>query len=102
PPRKYDSDPKLINFFKRAADQMRAIPGVESVGAINTLPFDGPHSGTRMDIEGQPKRPPGQELRTGVCVTDANYFQTMRIPLKRGRLYTEQEALEMRQVRVVE
>src|SRR5207244_7910201 len=46
PPRKYDSDPKLINFFKQAEEQMRALPGVESVGAINTLPFDGPHSGT--------------------------------------------------------
>src|ERR1043166_6947834 len=41
PQRKYDSDPKLINFFKKAVDQIRTIPGVESVGAINTLPFDG-------------------------------------------------------------
>src|SRR5436305_6987318 len=30
PPRKYDSDPKRINFFKQAVDQIRAIPGVES------------------------------------------------------------------------
>ncbi|MFN2579216.1 MAG: ABC transporter permease, partial [Pyrinomonadaceae bacterium] len=101
PTRKYDSDPKIMNFFTQAVDQIRAIPGVESVGAINTLPFDGPHSGTRLDIEGQPKRPAGQSLTTGVCVTDANYFQTMRIPLKRGRLFTPQEAREMRHVVVV-
>jgi putative ABC transport system permease protein len=101
PERKYDSDPKLLNFFKQAIDQIRAIPGVESAGAINTVPFGGPHSGTRIQIEGQPKRPPGQDLSTGVCVTDANYFQTMSIPLKRGRLYTQQEALEMRHVVVV-
>ncbi len=101
PTRKYDTDQKIANFFKQAVDQIRAIPGVESVGAINTLPFDGPHSGTRLSIEGQPKRPAGQELSTGVIVTDANYFQTMRIPLKRGRLYTPQEALEMRHVVVV-
>jgi putative ABC transport system permease protein len=101
PVRKYDSDPKLLNFFKQAIEQIRAIPGVESVGAINTIPFGGPHSGTNLQIEGQPKRPPGQELTTGVCVTDANYFQTMRIPLKRGRLFTQQEAMEMRHVVVV-
>jgi putative ABC transport system permease protein len=101
PTRKYDTDPKLINFFKQAVDQMRTIPGVESVGAINTLPFDGPYSGTRLDVEGQPKRPAGQEFSTGVIVTDANYFQTMRIPLKRGRLYTPQEVQEMRHVVVV-
>jgi putative ABC transport system permease protein len=80
---------------------MRAIPGVESVGAINTIPFGGPHSGTNLDIVGQPKRPAGQNLTTGVCVTDANYFQTMRIPLKRGRLFTPQEVMEMRHVVVV-
>jgi putative ABC transport system permease protein len=101
PTRKYDTDPKIINFFKQAVDQMRSVPGVESVAAINTLPFDGPHSGTRLDVAGQPKRPAGQELTTGVIVTDANYFPTMRIPLKRGRLYTPQEALEMRHVVVV-
>jgi len=101
PLRKYDTDPKVLNFFKTAVEEMRALPGVESVGAINTLPFDGPYSATRMDIEGQPKRPPGQELSTGVIVTDANYFPTMRIPLKRGRLYTPQEVMEMRHVVVV-
>src|SRR2546423_12270544 len=101
PARKYDTDPKLINFFKQAVDQIKTIPGVEVVGAVNTLPFDGPHSGTDLDIEGQPKRPAGQSLGTCVCVTDANYFQTMRIPLKRGRLYTQQEAIEMRHVVVV-
>jgi putative ABC transport system permease protein len=99
--RKYDTDPKLINFFRQAADQIGHLPGVESAGAINTLPFDGPHSGTNLDIEGQPKRPAGQQLTTGVCVTDANYFQTMHIPLKRGRLYTQQEVTEMRHVVVV-
>jgi len=101
PPVKYDTDPKVINFFKQAIEQIRAMPGVESAGAINTIPFGGPHSGTNLDIEGQPKRPPGQFLTTGVCVTDANYFQTMRIPLKRGRLFTQQEVQEMRHVVVV-
>jgi putative ABC transport system permease protein len=79
---------------------MEAIPGVESVGAINTPPFRGLYAGTTVDVDGQ-KLPPDQELKTGICVTDANYFQTMQIPLQHGRLYTEQEATEMRHVVVV-
>ena len=101
PGKKYDTDPKVINFYQRAIEQFRAIPGVEVAGAISFLPFNGPHAGTGVAIEGQPKRPPGQELGTGVCVTDANYFQAMHIPLKQGRLFTEQEATEMRHVVVV-
>ena len=99
-PRKYDTDPKVIDFFKRAVEQMKAIPGVEAAGAINTPPFTGLYSGTKVDVDGQ-QLPPGQQLGTGVCVTDANYFQTMQIPLKLGRLYTAQEVSEMRHVVVV-
>ena len=101
PGRKYDTDPKVMNFFNRAIEQLQALPGVVAVGAINTLPFAGPHSGTGVEVEGQPKLPPGQGLSTGICVTDANYFQAMQIPLKRGRLFTRQEAQEMRHVVVV-
>ena len=101
PNRKYDTDGKRMDFFRRAGEQLRSLPGVEAVGAINTLPFAGPHSGTLVEIEGQPKLPPGQGLTTGICVTDADYFQAMQIPLKRGRLYTDQETNEMRHVVVV-
>jgi putative ABC transport system permease protein len=79
---------------------MRAIPGVEAAGAIDTPPFTGLYSGTGVDVDGQ-KLPPDQELNTGVNVTDAGYFQTMQIPLKLGRLYTEQEVTEMRHVVLV-
>ena len=99
-PGKYNTDQKRIDFYKRAVEQMKAIPGVEAAGAINTPPFTGLYSGTNIEVDGQ-KLPPGQHLGTGVVVTDANYFQTMQIPLKLGRLYTEQEATEMRHVVVV-
>jgi putative ABC transport system permease protein len=99
-PRKYDTDDKRINFFKRAVEQMRAIPGVEAAGAIDTPPFTGLYSGTSVDVDGQ-KLPPDQELNTGVNVTDAGYFETMQIPLKLGRFYTEQEVTDMRHVVLV-
>jgi len=100
PMAKYDTDQKRIAFFKQASEQMKAIPGVEAVGAINTPPFTGLYSGTSVDVDGQ-QLPPDRKLKTGVCVTDANYFEAMQIPLKLGRLYTAQEATEMRHVVVV-
>jgi putative ABC transport system permease protein len=44
---------------------------------------------------------PGQRLTTGVCVADQNFFHTLQIPLKRGRMFTEQEVKEMRHVVVI-
>jgi putative ABC transport system permease protein len=101
PGRKYDTDQKRINFFRQAIAQMQSLPGVESVGAVSFLPFAAPHAGTLVEIEGRPAPPPGQGLSTGVMVSDMNYFRTMQIPLKRGRLFTDQESTEMRHVVVV-
>jgi putative ABC transport system permease protein len=101
PGRKYDQDVKRVGFFKQAIERIQALPGVEAAGAISFLPFAGPYSGTNFEIDGLPAPAPGQEPKTGVCVTDLNYFKALQIPLKRGRLFTEQEATEMRHVVVV-
>jgi putative ABC transport system permease protein len=101
PRSKYENDQKRVNFFRQAVAQMQALPGVESAGAVNALPFASFHSGTSVDIEGRPLLPVVQKLKTGVMVTDANYFRAMQIPLKRGRLFTDQEAAEMRHVVVI-
>jgi putative ABC transport system permease protein len=101
PRSKYDNDQKRVNFFRQAIAEMQALPGVESVGAVNSLPFSSYHAGTSVDIEGRPILPVTQKLKTGVMVTDANYFRAMQIPLKRGRLFTDQEAAEMRHVVVI-
>src|SRR5215213_1147822 len=99
-PAKYETDQKRIDFYKQAVERMKAIPGVEAAGTINTPPFTGLYSGTTVEVDGQ-KLARDQQLKTGVVVTDVNYFQTMQIPLKLGRLYTDQEATEMRHVVLV-
>jgi putative ABC transport system permease protein len=101
PRSKYDNDQKRVSFFRQAIGEVQALPGVESAGAVNSLPFASFHSGTSVDIEGRPLLPVVQKLKTGVMVTDANYFRVMQIPLKRGRLFTDQEAAEMRHVVVI-
>ncbi|MDX2044539.1 MAG: ABC transporter permease [Acidobacteriota bacterium] len=101
PGRKYNDDPKRINFFTEAIAKMQALPGVETAGAINYLPFAGPGAGTGFEIAGKPKSLPGQGLGTGVCVADENFFRALQIPLKRGRMFTAQEVREMRHVVVV-
>ena len=101
PSQKYDTDAKTVDFFSRALGQIKALPGVEDAGSIDSLPFTVPHSGTSIEVEGEPKRPAGQQLTTGVCVVSQDYFRTMNIPLKQGRLFTAEEEREMRHVVVV-
>lgn len=98
---KYLEDKKAMSFFKQAVERMKAIPGVEAAGMVNTAPLADLYLRADVEIEGQPPLPPDQSLSTGVYITDRGYFDTMQISLKKGRLYNEQEATEVRHVVVV-
>ena len=77
------------------------MPGVESVAAVNYLPLGGSNSSDIFLIEGLPEPPPGQEFigRYRVCTPD--YFQTMGIPILKGRAFTEQDKVDAPRVVIV-
>jgi putative ABC transport system permease protein len=102
PNARYDQDAKVVNFFTQALERMQTLPGVEAAGAVNHTPFLGLGTQTSFQIGGRPKPAPGQwETTTGLCVTDQNFFRTLQIPRTRGRLFTEQEVREKRDVVVI-
>jgi len=71
-------------FFVQLLERVATVPGVESVGAINWLPFAGLGSATSYWIEGRPIPPPSESFVADVRGVDANYFRTMRIRVLRG------------------
>ena len=101
PNRKYDAPPKTLRFFEDATRRIATLPGVQSAGMISYLPFSILGAATSFEIVGQAPPPPGQELVSDVSVCDNGYFQTMRLPLVRGRLFTEREMRERSNVVVI-
>jgi putative ABC transport system permease protein len=93
PGRKYD-DAEALRFFENAARRVASIPGVRSAGVVSYLPFAGLGAATRFTIVGQPPPPPGQDLTTDVTVCDNGYLQALKIPLLKGRLFSERELRE--------
>jgi putative ABC transport system permease protein len=95
----YSQDPQIVNFFVQALERIRSLPGVRSAGVINFLPlYGGLGSATGFKIEGRPEPLPGQGPSTDVRVVDAGYFETMGIPLLRGRNFSKLELREPRRV----
>jgi predicted permease len=78
-------------FYRQLTDRLAALPGVESVGAINHLPLAGDTWSTPMAIEGRPLPPPGQDVVVTFRVSRPGYFQTMGVPLRAGRDFTERD-----------
>ena len=101
PARKYDEPGKRLRFFADAERRVAAIPGVQSVGIVSFLPFSALGAATNFDIVGQPLAPPNAALGTDVTVCDVGYFQTLRLPLLKGRLFTEREMRETSNVVVI-
>ena len=81
--------PLRTQFFQRALDQIRHLPGVRSASAASFLPLSGPGAGTSVNIEGRPPAKPGEELSATIQAVMPGYFHTLGIPLKSGRAFTD-------------
>jgi putative ABC transport system permease protein len=82
-------DQKGVDFFRELTRRVRALPGVESASNITFLPFKGPGAGTYFWRADRPQPAAGQEPVTDVRMIQPGYFETLKIPLVRGRLFGE-------------
>jgi putative ABC transport system permease protein len=91
PRAKYKAEPQRAAFYTDLVQRVKTIPGVASVAAVNYLPLGGSNSSDAYLVEGAPEPPPSEENigRYRVCTPD--YFSTMRIPILKGRAFTEQD-----------
>jgi putative ABC transport system permease protein len=101
PVRKYDRPDKRMRFFTDVESRVAAIAGVQSVGLVSFLPFSTLGAATNFDFAGQPPAPPSAQQGTDVTVCDVGYFRTFRLPLLKGRLFTEREMREQSNVVVI-
>ncbi len=90
PRSKYAEPGRRSAFFDQALDRIRALPGVESAGAANTLPLTDTQNWP-IAIEGRPLLPVAQQPIAVTTVVAGDYFRALRIPLRRGRLFTTED-----------
>jgi putative ABC transport system permease protein len=102
PPGKYAQGEPRAQIFKQLIDQVKATPGVQSAGAVLSLPLGGDtfNVGRGVIREGRPMTADEQTNAQHLPVTP-DYFQTLQIPLKAGRLFTDQDTLQSTKVAIV-
>ena len=88
-------------FYQQLLHRMRALPGVASASAINHLPLGGEIWGRSFRVEGHPLAHPTDAPNATYRVVFPGYFQTMDIPVLRGRDVTESDDLDAPAVVVV-
>jgi predicted permease len=71
-------------FFDEVLERVRALPGVESAGAVDNLPLLG-GSNQPIAAEGHPVVALSEQPEVSVRVATSGYIQAMHIPLLQGR-----------------
>jgi putative ABC transport system permease protein len=99
PQNKYPEGPQQWQTHRLIAERVREVPGVRAATLVRALPFSGNGNTATLEIVGQPpsEKPP----RAGLNTVDAAYFETMGIPLLRGRVFSDRDVADAPPVVVV-
>ena len=99
---KYPSDTASILFTNQLLPRLNSLTGVQAAGVTSVLPFGGSWSTASFTIEGLVV-PPGQNGPWGdIRVVSPRFFDALRVPLKKGRVFNDQDIQGGPQVAVID
>ena len=87
---RFDDDSARARFFTQALEAVRQVPGVRSAAFTSQLPLSGDYESFGVQFAADPNDNSEVGLRYAVS---PGYFETMRIPLRRGRVLDEHDGV---------
>ncbi len=89
----YPKNENVIAFYDQFLSRLQSIPGVESSEwTIVPLPLSGSNMVTSVDNIDHPL-PEGQRPAAPVRIIGLDYFKTMGIPVRQGRVFDERGSI---------
>jgi putative ABC transport system permease protein len=82
---------RYMTLFGEAIERVRALPGVETVGAISHLPFGGRGVNLRFTLPGREPSAGADATRAELRVVNSEFFDAMSIAVRRGRAFNAQD-----------
>ncbi|HEV2490660.1 MAG TPA: ABC transporter permease [Candidatus Acidoferrales bacterium] len=101
PDARYPNPDQARAFFEQVVQRMRNLPGVKSASAINFLPLSGWTDITNLDIEGRQPSTSQSQFNSHYRIIDQQYFQTMQIPILKGRSFAESDGEQAPPVAII-
>jgi putative ABC transport system permease protein len=92
PSAKYNGDQQRIDFYRALTERLKALPGVQAVGAGVNLPLGASHYliGRSFIPEGRPLTA-DESVNASYSTITPGYFDAMQIPLLTGRAFNERD-----------
>jgi putative ABC transport system permease protein len=87
--KRYREDAANLDFYRRAIERARAIPGVQSAAVVSQIPLGNDFDAYGVHAEGRMEANPENDPSADRFSVSAGYLQTMKIPLLGGRDLTD-------------
>ena len=101
PRSKYGTDQLRMAFFQQLLARISTVPGVRSASMESFPPLAGLGAATGVHLLSQPQQSLEDLPVANVGVVGPDYFGTMNIPLRAGRLFDAQELAQEKHVTIV-
>jgi putative ABC transport system permease protein len=99
---RFDADGTTWQFFERALEAARQVPGVSTAAFTTQLPLSGDADQYGVHFDPTLANDPGEASRgTFRYAVTPGYFETMRIPLRRGRVLEQRDRADAPLVAVI-
>lgn len=102
PATRYKDPQQIDSFFQQALEKIKALPAIESAGVSTSLPMSGSGSSGSFSIEGRTVAPGEMSPWGNRWFAGTTYFQTMGIPVLKGRYFDDRDVRDAPQVAIID
>jgi putative ABC transport system permease protein len=97
----YPDNARRDAFFDRLLERLQGTPGVRAAGMTQTLPILADYT-LAFSIQGRPPVEPGRAPSANFRVASPGYFESLAIPVRRGRTFTARDTATAPMVAVID
>lgn len=101
PDTKYQREDEILGYYDRVVRQLQSIPSVQSAACVSSIPSSWYWNWTEFKAEGAPPMNPGETPSAISQIVTPGFFATLRIPLLRGRFFSDEDTRNSAPVAVI-
>jgi putative ABC transport system permease protein len=102
PDYRYREARQARGFYSQVLERVKALPGVQSAGLVSQLPLSGSNASGAFAIEGRTTLSRGQASQAEIRAASPEYIQTLGVPLRAGRYFSERDKAESAKVMIID
>ncbi len=89
---RYDTPQDTLAYYRRVLEKVRAVPGILNAALVSNVPLSHTEP-VKLRIENSAAMSDSETPSADVFWASPDYFRVLRIPLKRGRFFTDQDGV---------